>query len=79
MNVFDYIINGPVKVRVKPNSKKTRFVKEQDGVLFVDISAPAENNKANIELVKFFSKNLKKKVRIKSGLTSKHKTLLIYD
>lgn len=69
--------SGKVKVIVKPSSSKTEL-----GVFDVNkkawrvsISARAEDNKANIELIKFFTKLSKKKVRIVSGLSSRVKFL----
>ena len=66
-----------IRVKVKPNAKKTRIVSHEEDLLKVEVAAPAEDNKANIELVKFLSKKLKKKVRIKSGFRSKEKVLFI--
>jgi uncharacterized protein (TIGR00251 family) len=43
----------------------------------VDVKAKPEDNEANIEIIKFFSKLLKKKVLIKTGLKNKEKILLI--
>ena len=71
-------INAPrFKVIVKPNSRKNKiagFDKAKNTYL-VQISARAEDNKANIELIKFLSKQLKKKIRIASGLKSKQKII----
>ncbi|MFH1590135.1 MAG: DUF167 domain-containing protein [archaeon] len=77
MILDDYIVDSKLKIKVSPNSKKTEIKEVKDGVVFVNIAAPADKNKANVEVVKFFSKMLKKQVRIKSGLKSKEKTLLI--
>ena len=68
------------KVIVKPNSRENRigFDKAKNAYL-VQISARAEDNKANIELIKFLSRQLKKKVRIASGLKSKQKIIEIID
>ena len=44
--------------------------------LVVEVGAPAKDNKANLELVRFLSKELKMPLRIKSGLTSKNKVLV---
>jgi uncharacterized protein (TIGR00251 family) len=64
-------------VRVKPNSPKTRIVSETDSELIVEVAAPAENNKANIELIKFLSKKFSKNVRIIRGLKSKKKLISV--
>jgi len=70
-------LSGKVRIIVKPNAKKTEILGEVDGVLKVAVAAPAEDNKANLEIVKFFSKLTGKRVRIVSGLTSKKKTLSV--
>lgn len=67
---------GSFVVRVKPRCNKTCIVSYLDDVLFVDVAAPADKNKANVELVKFLSKQLGNQVRIKSGRASKEKTLV---
>jgi uncharacterized protein len=77
MDLTNHIIDSKLRIRVKPNSKKTLLKEIKDGVLLVDVAAPAEDNKANLEVVKFFSKELKKFVRIKSGLKSKEKVLFV--
>lgn len=68
-----------VKIIVKPNSDKNRILDNDDkDELRVEIAAPAEDNKANIEVIKFFSKLTGKNVRIKTGKTSKRKLLEFY-
>ena len=68
-----------ISVIVKPNSSKNEIQYEENKkCLKVFIKAPPENNKANIELIKFFSK-LGKKVKIIKGLKSKNKTLVFED
>ena len=65
------------KVIVKPNSgenKIERFDKERNAYK-ISIKAKPENSKANIELIKFLSKELKKKVRIVSGFKSREKII----
>jgi uncharacterized protein len=77
--IENYIVDGKLKIIVKPNSSKNE-IKDYDknrGALRVNIKAPAENNKANIEVIKFFSKLTKKEVKIVLGLTSKKKILNI--
>ena len=67
------------KIIVKPNSPKNRIIcfdKEKDAYR-VEIKAKPEANKANIEIVKFFSKLTKKDVKIVRGLHSKEKILKI--
>ena len=73
------IHNSKLKVLVKPNSKKSEILGYDKNMVKVAIKEPADKNKANKEVIKFFSKLLKKKVRIKSGLTSREKILEIDD
>ena len=67
------------KVIVKPNSAKNEIVKldKERKAYRVNIKEKAEDNKANIEIIKFFSKLLKKKVKIIKGLKSKEKVLKV--
>jgi len=62
-------------IKVKANAAKTEITGVEGSILKVSVKAPAENNRANIEIIKFFSKLTKKQVKIKKGLTSKTKVL----
>lgn len=66
-----------IQVKVKPNQPKTRIIKEENNVLYIDIKAKPEDNKANIELIKFFKKELNKDIKIIKGLTNKNKVLKV--
>ena len=79
MDLSKHIRDGLLKVYVKPNSAKTEITgfDEIRRAVKVNVCAPADKNKANKEVIKYFSKLLKKKVLIKSGLTSREKTLKI--
>ena len=81
MKLEDYIINNKLTIIVKPNSSKTLITGYDNNrkALKVNIKEPAENNKANIAVVKLFSKLTGKKVSIVRGLTSKKKILKIID
>lgn len=70
-----------IKIIVKPNSPTTKItaVDEVRNALRVDVSAPQDKGKANKEVIKFFSKLLKKKVKIVHGLKSKEKILRVED
>lgn len=80
MNVSDYIKNDKLKVRIKPNSDKNEVegYDESRGVVVVRISEPARDNKANKELVRYFSDILGRRVRIKAGASSRTKLLECY-
>lgn len=71
------LIEGKIKVKVKPNSSKTQIKGFEENLLLINIKAPPENNKANIELIKFLSKLTKKKVALISGFNKKEKWVLI--
>ena len=79
MNIEKYIQNNSLKIIVKPNAKKNEILgyDESRKAVKIAIAAQAEKGKANMEVIKFFSKLLKKPVKIKSGLTSKEKFLKI--
>ena len=68
-----------LRIIVKPNARETRIaaVDEARNALRVDVKAPADKNKANKEVIKFFSRLLKKKVSIAHGLKSKEKILMV--
>ena len=66
-------MHDSITVIVKPNSRKTEIMSSEDSTLKIAVAAPAEKGKANVELVKFLSKQTGRKVRIISGLTSKKK------
>jgi uncharacterized protein (TIGR00251 family) len=69
-----------ISVKVVPNSSKNEIVCILDGILKIKIKAPAVENKANSELVKFLAKQIgipKSSVKILSGETSKIKKICI--
>lgn len=79
LNIESYFKNNCLKILVKPNSSSNEIIgfDSEKQALKVSIKAPADKNKANIEVIKFFSKLLKKRVRIKSGLASKEKVIIV--
>lgn len=66
---------GRIQVMVKPNSKETKILKNEKGILHIALREPPENNKANKELLKLIKKTFGKPVRILHGLKSKEKVL----
>ncbi|MFH1642326.1 MAG: DUF167 domain-containing protein [Nanoarchaeota archaeon] len=73
------ITGDTFSVIVKPNSSKSE-IKGYDttkNAYRVNIKARPENNKANIELIRFLSKILKKKVKILQGHKTKAKKISI--
>jgi uncharacterized protein (TIGR00251 family) len=75
--IFEHIKNKKLAVRVKPNAKKTEVIEfdKDKHLLNIAIKAPADKNLANIELLKFLTKETGKKARIRFGLTSKEKII----
>jgi uncharacterized protein (TIGR00251 family) len=79
MNIEQYIKNNSLTILVKPNSSKNGITGYDDAraAVKVNIKAPAEDNKANIEVVKFFRKLLGREIKILSGLKGKIKILKV--
>lgn len=67
-----------LKIKVKPNSGKQEIIKQDDFYL-IKLKSSAQDNKANLELVKVLKKYFKKEVKIKSGFTSRNKIIEILD
>ena len=80
-DIQNKIRNNRVKIIVKPNSPRTEIIKWDDerNAFRVAAGAAPEKDKANKEVVKFFSKLLKKKVEIVSGGSSREKVLMFAD
>lgn len=81
MNIEDYMKNNSLKIIVKPNASKSEILgyDESRQAVKVAIAAPPDKGKANKEVIKFFSKLLKRKIEIKIGLKSREKVLVFSD
>ena len=69
-----------IKIIANPNSPKTEIIcydREKDA-LRLNVKAPPEENKANIEIIRFLKKLLKKDVKIIYGLKDKEKIIKIW-
>lgn len=68
---------GSAYVIINPNAKKTRLLGYDSikNAFKLDVAAPPDNNKANIEIIKFLYKLTGKRVKILSGKTSKLKLI----
>ncbi|MBT3834994.1 YggU family protein [Candidatus Peribacteria bacterium] len=70
-----------ITVKVNPGCSKTEIrEKLEDGTLKINIAAPADRGKANIELIKFLAREFsvsKNDVEIVSGKTSRDKLVKI--
>ncbi len=76
LDIQKYIANNLLHIKVIPSSGRTEL-KEENGKLKLYLKAPPDKNKANMELIKFFKKELGLVVEIKSGATSREKVLRI--
>jgi len=68
-----------IRVKVKPNSRENKINKISENEYEVEISEPAEDNRANIKLVNLLSKYFDvsfRKIRIKNP-TSREKIVEI--
>lgn len=65
-----------ITLKVKPNSNKNKII-EKGEIWKVNIKSPPQDNKANVELIKFLRKELKKEVRLIRGFKSKEKVVEI--
>ena len=68
-----------LKVKVKPNSKKS-FIEEKNDYLLIHVKNKPEKNKANNEMINMISKYLKvdkNKISISVGKTNSKKFLKI--
>jgi uncharacterized protein (TIGR00251 family) len=79
MNLNDYVKNGKLHVRVKPSAPKTEILGYDDArnAVKIAVAAPPEDNKANLELLKFVRKQTGKRITLVSGKTSRDKVLEI--
>ena len=82
MDVSSCIVNNHLRVRVKPNCRKSEVLKIEETaegkIVHLAIAAQPEDGKANAEVERFLTKFVKRKATIKSGFTSKEK-LIAFD
>lgn len=68
-------------ITVRPSAQKTcRKPDSDDGSWRIDLQAPPEDNKANLELIRFLSKELtvpKSSIEILSGLKGRRKVVRV--
>ena len=72
--------NFHMEIIVHPNKKKTEIIGKKDNKIILNIKAKPENNEANNEIIRFFTKNKQYnpdslKVKIIKGLKSRNKIL----
>ena len=69
-----------IKFKVVPNAKETQLVGKQGDFIKIRIAAVPDQNKANLELIRFLSKNYnvnKTDIKIIRGHKNHRKILLI--
>ncbi len=71
----DFVKEGKLAFKVKANASRTEVVSFDP--LIISVDEPAENNRANLELIRFLGKTLGKPVRLLVGATSKRKVFKI--
>jgi len=62
-----------IRIKVKPNAGKQEIIKIKKDEYKVSLREKAENNKANIELLKLLKKYFKREVKIVKGLKGRNK------
>lgn len=71
---------GKKSIKVKPNSPQQKITEEADGSLTINLKSSPVDGKANEELIKLLAKKFavpKSSITIKSGLSSRHKLVVI--
>jgi len=68
-----------IQVKVYPHSGKEEIVKINEKEYKIYLKKPAEDNKANIELLKILKRHFKSEAKLIKGLTSKNKIVMIGD
>ena len=69
-------VKFPLEIKVNVNKHKNEIASFDPFIL--NIKEKAEKNKANIEIIKFLSKQFGKRVRIVKGLKSKIKVINLF-
>ncbi|MBI4448747.1 DUF167 domain-containing protein [Candidatus Woesearchaeota archaeon] len=67
-----------IRVRTKAQETKITGILP-DGTITLDVAAVPEDNKANLEIIKFFTRKIGCRVEILVGKTSKEKVLRILE
>ena len=65
-----------IHLTVRTNAPETKITVQEGDEWKMDVHAQPENNKANLEIIKFLTKQCKANVKIIRGHTSKKKTIM---
>jgi uncharacterized protein (TIGR00251 family) len=69
-----------ISIKVKPNSQKEEVARENDNYFTILVKEKAENNKANIAVIRLLSKYFRvpsSQISIKTGMKSRKKIIEI--
>lgn len=66
-----------IKIKVHPHSGRKEIIRVDDDSYKVYLKKPAEDNKANIELLKLLKRRFGVEAKIIKGLTSRNKIVEI--
>ena len=64
-----------INIRVYPKSGKSEVVKTSEGNYDVFVKAAAEDNKANVEMIKLLEKYFGRRIKIKRGKVLRKKVV----
>jgi len=68
-----------IQLTVRTNAPETKITKQEGDQWRMDVHAPPENNKANLEIIKFLTKTYDADIKILKGFTSRKKTMLVIE
>ena len=68
-----------IKIKVKPNSRTQEIIKIGENEYKIALKEKAEDNEANIELLKLLKRYFGKEVRIVKGVKSKNKVVEVKE
>lgn len=68
-----------IHLTVRTNAPETKITKQEGDHWRMNVHAPPENNKANLEIIKFLTKYCGADVKILQGHASRKKTVLLVE
>ncbi len=66
-----------IYLTVRTNAPETKITKQEGDQWRMDVHAQPENNKANLEIIKFLTRTYQVEIKILRGHTSKKKTIMM--
>lgn len=68
-----------IQIKVYPSSGREEIIKLNDNLYKIYLKKPAEDNKANVELLKILRRHFKVEAKIIKGLKSRDKIIKIAE